>query len=358
MQVVRGVLLWIVALLLTIPLAHVYSNMQGLVWIFPAVAATVLIAGFNSTALYTLNRNLMLGKLTALSIFAQVSGVVTMVGLAWHFTRTPGLEQHAPWALIAGSLVAQLIQTCASHFLDPKVRNRFAWDRTSAHAIFHFAKWVFVSTVLTYVILRLDHFLLARFLTQAQFGVYSIAQNFSTIMPQLVVSLGTAVMFPLLARVARDEPSRIRAQVQKARSLVLIPAACFSALLIVLGPDLIHILYKPAYHDAGWKLQILASASFAMIIATSYGAALMALGRSDQIVWLLVSMLGFLLTGVLTGQYFFGTVGFMIGLAAAEWLNYPLVAMRARRQGVYTPKVDAVVFGIGIAAITIAFLRR
>jgi Mg2+/citrate symporter len=84
----------------------------------------------------------------------------------------------------------------------------------------------------------------------------------------------------------------------------------------------------------------------------------MALGRSDQIVWLLVSMLGFLLTGVLTGQYFFGTVGFMIGLAAAEWLNYPLVAMRARRQGVYTPKVDAVVFGIGIAAITIAFLRR
>jgi O-antigen/teichoic acid export membrane protein len=359
LQIVRACLMWLVALAIAWPAQHfIYPNDPELLFLFPAVALCGLIGGFNSTALYTLNRHLRMGRITALNLTSQVSGLVTMVLLAWYCQGQRSLAPYAVWSLVIGALLSQCVQTFGSHLLDPRVRNRLCWDRTAVHAVFHFAKWIFISTLLTYFMLQLDQLMLGRLLSKDDLGVFSVAKNMAVMIPSAVSTLGAAVMFPVLARVVRDEPQRIRAKVERVRTLVLLPSALALALLVVFGNDIIHALYKPDYHGAGWMLRILAAGAIGVLISPSYGQAMMALGRGEQIVWLLVSLIGFMLAGTLIGYYFFGGLqGFVIGLALTEWLNYPFVALRARKYGVWTPRVDAMLFVVAAIAVALAFVR-
>ncbi|MFN0131197.1 MAG: oligosaccharide flippase family protein [Phycisphaerales bacterium] len=362
MQIVRGVLLWIAAVALAWPLAAFYSNTPGFLYVFPATALAVVIAGFNSTALYTLNRKLHMGRVTALNIITQATGMAATIGLAMIARSDPAWRPHAVWALVGGGIIGALVQLVGSHLIGGggvggTVRNRLAWEPEAARSIFRFGRWIVLSTLLTFLGLKLDQLLLGKLILPDRLGIYSIAQNLGTMLPAALGSLGTAVMFPVLARVVRESPERVRQRVEAVRALVLVPSACAIAVLVVFGPEIVGVLYAPAYHDAGWMLQIIAAGSFAMIIAQSYGHALLALGRSDQIVVLLVSLLVFMTAGTLIGYAVAGERGFVIGLALTEWLNYGFVVWRARRHGVYTPRVDAIVGAIAVVAIGVAAIR-
>lgn len=357
MQIIRGAALWLVALALAWPLAAFYSSTPGFLYVFPATALTVVIAGFNSTALYTLNRKLHLGRVTTLNIITQVSGMAATIGFAVLARSDPAWAPHAVWALVLGGYVGALVQLVGSHLLDRSVRNRLAWDPEAARGIFRFARWIFLSTVLTFLGLKLDQLLLGKLIAPDRLGIYSIAQNLGTMLPAAIGTLGTAVMFPLLAKAAREAPDRIRQRVEQVRGLVLVPSACAIALLVVFGPDIVRVLYAAPFHDAGWMLRIIAAGSFAMIVSQSYGHALLALGRSDQIVVLLISLLVFMSAGTLIGFAIAGERGFILGLALTEWLNYAFVVWRARKHGVYTPRVDAAVAAIAALSIGLAAIR-
>ncbi len=358
LQVLRGVVMWLVALAMTYPVHVFYGKDPMLLYVFPIVALQGAIGGFNSASLYTLQRHLRLGRIAALNLTAQICGLVTMVVAAWYVRQHPNLAPYAVWSLVAGGLVQQVVQTLGSHALNREARPRFQWDPTAVRSIFHFAKWIFVSTLLTYFGMQLDALMLGRFLSQSDLGLFSTAKQFATVVPTAVATLGGAVMFPVLSRTVREEPHRIRDKVEWVRFLVLVPSALAVSLLVIFGNDLIHLLYRPEFHGAGWMLRVLAVGGLGVMIAPSYGAAMMALGRSDQVVYLLLSLLFFMVTGSLVGYYFFGGLqGFLVGLALTEWLNYPFVARRARRHGVWTPRVDLAVLLITLGAIGLAFLR-
>ena len=66
LQVCRGVILWFCTLFLAWPIAHLYQQPQFL-WLLPVVGLGTVISGFNSTSVFTLNRNMAFGQLAILS---------------------------------------------------------------------------------------------------------------------------------------------------------------------------------------------------------------------------------------------------------------------------------------------------
>ncbi|MAM40791.1 MAG: polysaccharide biosynthesis protein, partial [Erythrobacter sp.] len=81
-QVGRGVMLWLGACALAWPAAQFYNEPQ-LLSLMPAVGLTALIAGFQTTKTVVANRQLRLGRQSAISLATQCIGILVMVVLAW-----------------------------------------------------------------------------------------------------------------------------------------------------------------------------------------------------------------------------------------------------------------------------------
>jgi O-antigen/teichoic acid export membrane protein len=377
-QVVRGFVLWALAAALAWPMAAFFA-MPELLYLLPVVGMAAAISGFDSTAFWLARRRHMLGRVVALELATQVYGLVFTIGLAaafwlmrpWFESNGYNIKLVGAGTLAVGGLLTPALRMVASHFVLGRSRNGFAWDRTAAESIFHFGKWIFVSTLLTFFAAHTDRILVGKLLGDGALGVYNVGQNMALMIPSAVIALGNAVVFPVLSRVHRENPGDLRRQVRRLRRAVLLPSVLGLSLLIILGGWIIRILYPASFHDAGWVLQLLAAGSCAMLVSLTYGNAMLAQGRSREITIILASQIACLVAGALLGYHLFPLLwaagdapawapkaGLVGGFALTEWLNYPVVRWRARKAGILNPGLDAAVFAIAGSAAALAFLLR
>jgi O-antigen/teichoic acid export membrane protein len=148
MQIIRGAVLWIGCLVISVPAAAFYDDPR-LLWVLPiAGLSNTLISGFTSTGLASLVRNLEVKKMSAFELGGQIVGVGVM--LIWaYFDRSVR-------ALLAGALIGSTFQAVWSHFLSPNPPNRLMLEKESVSEIFSFGKWIFLSTALTFFAMQSD----------------------------------------------------------------------------------------------------------------------------------------------------------------------------------------------------------
>lgn len=86
MQIIRSVFLWLGSVLIAWPVSKFYNEPQ-LFLLLPVVGLSTLISGFGSTAPFTLNRHIALGKLAIFELGGQVISVIVMIVWAWSTLR-------------------------------------------------------------------------------------------------------------------------------------------------------------------------------------------------------------------------------------------------------------------------------
>jgi O-antigen/teichoic acid export membrane protein len=351
-QALRGVALTAVATSIAWPVAHLYNDRQ-LLWLMPAVGLTALIAGFNSTSLFSCNRHLEVAKLTILNIASQVVGGVTMI--AW------ALVSPNVWALVAGNIAATGATLLLSHTLMGYARNRFHWDRGAAAEMMRFGRWIFVSTVLTFFALQGDRLIFGKLLSKWDFGVYGVAAMMASLPTMTLLRLGGTVVFPAYSRAkgagkangarggagspggaggasgADGDELAASPEFQRVFDKVRLPLQAAGGLaaagLIAGGPLIIQVLYDPRYHSAGWMLQLLAVCGWFQVLQVSNGSALLALGSPKSIAASNVVKLVTMVTCIPLGFWARGLEGAIVGMIIADVLKYAVTAAAARRKG-------------------------
>ena len=161
-QILRGVLLWSFAL--GVSLLVVFANRLGMVpadsvyaapnlpYVIAVLSVSAVIMGFESTKLFEASRNLSLGRITQIELGSQIVGLLAMIGWV--------AIDRSIWALVAGSICSSLVKTILSHAWLSGVANRWQWDKRAFHEIFHFGKWIFVSSILGFLVNSGDRLLL------------------------------------------------------------------------------------------------------------------------------------------------------------------------------------------------------
>ena len=261
-QIVRGILLWFVALLVAVlllfgnhigivPRNSVYAN-PSLPLVIALVSLSAVIGGFQSTKSYEASRGLAIGRNTRIDILAQLAGVLMMLGWA--------TLDRSIWVLVAGSLCSTCVTVFLSHSWLPGVPNRWQWDNSTFWEVFHFGKWIFLSSLLGFWAINSDRLVLAGLIGSTLFGVYAIAYMSFSVIDQLLTKIITEVSFPALGEIARGR----RDTLKEAYYQFHLPIASFayfcSGVLMISSPSLIGLLYDRRYENAGWMLQILAVA--------------------------------------------------------------------------------------------------
>lgn len=346
-QVIRGTALFLMSCLIAWPVAAYYQTPQ-LMTLLPVCGFTSVIQGFTSTSLITLNRRMKLGAFTVLDLLGQVLQVMVMLGWAIGISKDV-------WALVVGSYVSSLFRVAYSHVLNRERPNRFAWNRDDASAMFRFGRWIFFSTVLTFLASQLDRLMFAKRLGMATAGIYGNAVQFAIVPQQLIKKVGSVVVFPVLAEVARERPEELPRQFKRVRYPLVGVSLTGIVLLILLAKPLINLLYKGAYQDAGPMLQILCVGVMGGLLNSTYGSALLALGKTFIIMLLLAVQIVILIVATSVGYRWHGEIGFIWGVALVEWLNYPLTAAMVRRFGLFQPAIDGAAIAVSAAAIALAF---
>jgi O-antigen/teichoic acid export membrane protein len=375
-QVLRGFALGAVSALIAYPVMKLYGD-RHLLWLMPLAGSTAIIAGFNSTSVFTLNRHLDVAKLTILNLVGQIAGAIVMIGWA--------LKWPSVWALVAGNIASAIITLGYSHMMLPGMRNRFWWDRTAATEMMRFGRWIFVSTVLTFLALQADRLIFGKLVSMEVLGIYSVAAMMATLPTSVLLRLGGTVIFPAYSR-ARDAGRPVSAvedldgvegaggtgigaetngaeskvaspQFQRVFDRVRLPLLAFGGLtaagMIAGGPQIIQFLYDPRYHDAGRMLQLLAIAGWFQVLQITNGSALLALGSPKSVAASNVAKLAAMVIFVPLGYWRFGLNGAIVGIIASDVLKYVVSGAAARMKGLHMGVKD-VLLSLAVAATAAA----
>ena len=179
-QLIRGMIIWLFALLVTQPIANFYQD-ERLLWLIPIVGFSSVVDGFSSTNIYTCQRRLDLARFTVFDFIVQTLSVATYILLAW---LSPTI-----WSLALGTLAGAMYRTIGSHWLIPDVTNRFAWNRDAVRDILSFGKWMFVSSALIFMAEQSDRLILGKLLNFETLGVYTIAYTLANIPKEIIKKL-------------------------------------------------------------------------------------------------------------------------------------------------------------------------
>ena len=320
-QIGRGFVLWIAACLLASPFADFYGQPE-LARLLPVVALVMVLAGFESMAVARFRRHLQLGRLTALEFVSQVVGIAVMVTWAFY--------QRTVWALVAGSLAGAAVRLVLSHAMSDR-RDRPRWNAGAARELLHFGKWIFLSTLFAFLSTQLDRLIFGKAIPVGLLGIYSIGATLATMPGEMLIRLGTSVVFPAFSR--KLDESDLGSAYRRARLSLLAAAGLIIAPLAATGPALIETLYDPRYAQAGWILQILAAGVWFQALEVGPGSALLALGKPQWLAAGHAAKVVGIAVLIPLGFQLAGFPGAVVGLAGSQVLLYATASLGARRQG-------------------------
>ena len=345
-QAIRGAGLWVVACLLAWPLS-IFYDAPLLAQMLPVAGITLLIQGFNPTALDTANRHLKLGRVSAIEVGVQIVGIASAIFLAWLWGTV--------WALVASGIISQCTHYLMLRFLLPRSDNRFRWEKAAADELMTFGRWIFLSTICGFFYTQGDKIILGRWLPIDTFGIYNIAYFLASV-PLL---LGGVVVRKVLIPVYRDAPPSESQEnflrLRRARwgvSLILLALMTFASLL---GVWAVELLYDPRYGLAGPVIVLLALMQLPQIIVLTYDQAVLASGDSRSYFGIALARAAVTVICLVAGLELLGLFGAILAQGAAGVLTYPFVARAARRVGAWdaTHDLGAALCGLGLVAFAL-----
>ncbi len=309
-QIIRGLVLCILACCTAWPLAEFYQ-LPELVYMIPVASLTVLITGFQTTAVPLCSRNVQLRPLTVYQLLTQVFSTLVTIALAWTYRSV--------WALVLGSVLAAGFQTIIGYYLLPGISHRFMLDRNAAREIIRFGKWLFVATGIGFIAAQAaDKLILGKLVSPELLGIYSVAFSLAQLPASIVNMLMGRVLYASLSEVARRDASVFAQKLLFARNIVWPPLLFLVAALGFLSPMLFKTLWDPRYFAAGWMLQLMLICFWFDGLNSSLNAALMARGDSFASVVYNTAMLVVGFPSMIIGYIYEGVPGMIIGMAAGR----------------------------------------
>ena len=332
-QILRGVVLMCLALAITIPFANFYGEAE-LLTIIPVVGLTALIGGFTSTKRFLAQRQLAFKRVAIFEIGTQVIGV--SVTVIW------ALNSPSVWAFVAGSYASVCATTILSHFLISGPRDRMGWSQRDFNKLFNFGRWIFLSSVLTFLVSNADRLIFGKMIPLALLGVYSVALMIAQVPALLVSKLAFTTVFPVYTRTINTGGNLYRVFCVT-RKLELLIAGWMLSGFIAGGDTVVRFIYDERYAEAGWILQFLSIAAWFATLEVTNGIALLAKGKSSLVAVCNGSKLIALMVSLPIGFYFGGFPGAVCALVLSDVIKYLVSVICARSLGLNHQRYELLV---------------
>lgn len=336
LQIIRGGILCVLCLLLAYPFSLLYDE-PVLAWLLVVGAGQVLLQGFRSTSIFTLQRRVHLGQLALLDFCSQILCVAVMI--LW--------VQFDPsvWGLIAGGIARAIFRLVASHLLPVGYHNRWQLDSECRREILHFGSWIFGSTALHFVSRQADRLIVGKLLGVATLGVYSIAVMLADVAETVTSRIAHNVFFPIFSQVAKEGVPELRRVYYRARLHQDVIFVTSLGALTVVGSLVVDLLWDARYASAGWMFQMLCVRVAMAIILYPCDRCLLAMGEVRYPFYRSAARSAWILVGVPLGYGYAGIEGLIAAVTVAEVPLFFVLWTPFRRLGMLRLSRELFAFG-------------
>ena len=217
--------------------------------IIAVMSLSSAIGGFVSTNVVLARRKLQLGRITVLELISQIIGIIIMVTWAYN--------DRSIWALVVGTLATSIIFVILSHTAVPGLKNKFQWESSAFWEIFHFGKWLMLSSIVTAFYVQGDRLFFGAYETAEVIGIYSIACFLSAAVQGILLKINNLVFYPILSEIKRENGDNILYYYYRIRKNTDAISIFFAGLLFCSAGTIIEVIYDDRYLDASWMLAIL-----------------------------------------------------------------------------------------------------
>ena len=326
-QLIRGVILSLLALIIAYPVAIFYKE-PILGKVIPVIGTISLALGLNSTSLITFNKELKQGVLSLIELSSQIISLVMMIVLAYYYRNI--------WALVAGAVSSNIVRLVWSHCIKTESRNRLHIEKEALRELLTFGKWIFIATAMMFAASQFDKVYLGKKFSFALLGVYSIATMFAEFPKQFFTTLNAKVLFPVINNYQDRSNIEIRDALHKPRRLILLLLALMIAVFTSFGDYLILFLYDERYHQASWMLPILAIGTWPHILHSTNSSCLYVVGKPQFSAYGQISKFIYMIIVIPISFHFFGVFGTIIAVALNDISIYSVINF-----GLYREKLSA-----------------
>jgi O-antigen/teichoic acid export membrane protein len=333
LQVIRSIGIWLCCLLLTWPVSCFYQEPK-LLWLIPIIGFCTVMSGFSSTAVYTLNRHMAIGRL---AVFDLTKQVISIAGMIIWASLNPTI-----WALVFGNILGSLADLIWSYRLIPNSSNHFTWDREAAKSLFSFGRWIFLSTAVTFLGSQADRLILGKLVSFSDLGVYGIALVLASLPAQVISMISSRVILPIFSKLSYFPRATIREKVLKHRRIILFAGSLGLTILVGLGDFLILFLYDERYSQAAWMLPILALGLWPNLLHETTRQALVSIGKTQyEAIGQLLKCL-YVCIGIPIGFSLGGILGVVLVIALNDLPLYGVTSYGLWREDLSTFRQDAI----------------
>lgn len=332
LSIIRGAALCLVAFLAAWPVAEVYDEPQlfGLILVS---AFAPLVQGLCSPFPILEEKKVKLTKVIVWRALSQTVAVALTLG--W-LLMVPTI-----WALAAHGVIGALLLTVSSYYFFPNRMPRMAWNQQAAAEIFRFGKWVFVASSLAFLARNANQLVVSKWVAIDVLGVFSIAFSLSKLVEQVAGSMTWKLLLPVYAELNESASDGFKSQRRRIKLWLFGGAMLPVFILAVFGAEIIAFLYDERYHGAGWMLEVMSVGSLFMVLAASVENIPHSQGDSYRTMWIQFCRGVLMFLSMLTGGYYFGFEGLVIGISVGSLAFLPVLTLLIRPYGIHDELIDA-----------------
>lgn len=337
MQVIRGFTLFLCMCAIAYP-ASLFYDQPILFPILVLLGTTSIIQGFQSIGISTASRKMALGRLTMLDLISQSVSIAVIIVWAY-FSRDV-------WAIVGGGIIGGIVRVVLGHQLLGSRGNRIHFERSAAHEIFHFGKWIFLATAMTYFGGQGIRLFQGMLVPVDVLGRIAIAGSLAGLLVAIIGKIGSSVLFPVFAEAHRSRPEKLRRLLKESRLKMFAASLPVYMLFILFGRHIIDLMYDPRYAEAGLYLVVIATGGAIVSVRMPFGMTLMSVGDSFGHSVNMAIMAAAKIAAILIGFGLSGVVGMLIADVLSNFVVYPFEALRLRRVGLWMPGFDLSCFSL------------
>jgi O-antigen/teichoic acid export membrane protein len=349
-SVVMGVLIASV-LILGAPLAALLVRDARVTPVLRVLSITFAIQGFSVVAAGLLRRRLDFRRM----FFIETASYVLGYGLVAVTCAIAGL---GVWSLVWGSLV-QTILSATWQVISARHAMKLLFAGRELGELLHYGIGAGGISIVNYLALNADNFLVGRLLGATSLGLYSRAYNLMNLPYFYAASVMSGVLFPAFAQIQSDIPRLRRGYLTMTKLTAFVAGPSMCALAIA-APFLVPALYGRQWVRVVAPLQILCAAGYFRALYHVGGIVAQSVGRVYSELWLQIGYAILVVIGAIVGSafalpgvavgvgiaivYMFLVTGrLVLSITETSWVDY----LRAQRDAIVT---SAAVAGFALAA--------
>lgn len=313
LNIARSLILGGVVAAIAVPVASAYGD-NRLVPLLFVLGATVVASGLDNPRIVIFQRQLVFWQETLLGVIPKLLGFISALVIA--------LVYQSFWALVAGSVVAQISRMAISYMLAPYLpRITFRAYRE----LLSFSIWLTFSELIKTINFRSDTLVLGAFVGPTPLGYYSYGGKLAYLPVRESLGPIRQILFPAFS-LMKGEMHRLRAAYIRSQGVLCALAFPIGMGFAVLAEPIIRLLIGEKWLPIVPIVQVLGVISAVQVIENSQPLA-MSLGRTKRIftreLRVFLIRIPLVILGLIIGQT--PLVGIILGVilarAAANVIN-------------------------------------